>query len=466
MGLEFLIQPMLASIFVVVSSETHDDEVLTEAESACPPSRFLRPVGPNHSFSDAAELLDAFENFAAEQQRKKGSRKLLLFLNAGEGEELIVNRQISQRLVMHPTVRKKRSGFFGPSEGVAELSDEGRVQAEMKHALLQKLVSLLRSSSVSKRAQACIDAFLVSPLQSGVETALEALAGLLEPLSCAVSEAGGGGSSIQNDSNYTRSSVRLLIAPQLREVVEAEGDVGEALPSVLKKTKTLRVSRGFQRDIFDCAVANYGMRWRRQQLNAAGGGTSSVMEEELELLHTPPDDDAAAAAASTTAPREAHQHAAAAAALLQLLDRFWDAAAAAHAAQSSGKRPSGLTTTFAFLREVANQEAATQRAVWAAPEELEPDACESEASITRRGLSLLRALCSIQEAQRYFLVSHPKLVERISGVPVDNGDLVGFVLDCQGLASCLASGGVRPWESGAVSTSVAAGAAAASSKAK
>ncbi|KAL8444885.1 hypothetical protein Emed_005979 [Eimeria media] len=427
--------------------ETHDDDVLTEAESSCPPSQFLRPVDPNHSFSDPAELLEAFGYFA-EQQRKKGSSKLLLFLNAGEGEELIVNRQISQRLVMRPTVRKKRSGFFSPSEGVAELSDEGRVQAEIKHSLLQKFVSLVRGSSATKRGQACIDAFLVSPLQSGVETALEALAGLLEPLSCSVPEPAGAAALMQTDNNYTCSNVRLLIAPQLREVVEAEGDVGEALPSVLKKTKPLRVSRGFQRDIFDCAVANYGARWRRQQLGAAGG-PPSPMEETLGLLHAPAAD-----------PVDEGQHADAVAALLQMLDRFSDAAQSAQ----SGKRALGLRNTFVFLKEAANQEAATQRAVWAAPEELEPDACESEASITRRGLSLLRALCAIKDTHKYFLVSHPKLVERITGMPVDNGELVGFVLDCQGLSSCLSSAGVRPW--GIASPAAAAAAAASSSKSK
>ncbi|KAL8456102.1 hypothetical protein Emag_000095 [Eimeria magna] len=422
--------------------ETHDEDVLTEAENMCPPSQFLHPVEPSHSLNDPADLFEAFGYFA-EQRRNRESPKLLLFLNAGEGEELIVNRQISQRLVMRPTVRKKRSGFFSPSEGVAELSDEGRVQAEIKHSLLHKFVSLLRGSSASKKKQACVDAFLLSPLQSGVETALETLAGLLEQLSCSVPEPAAGAAHMHTDNNYTRSNVRLLIAPQLREVIEAEGDVGESLPSVLKKTKPLRVNRGFQRDIFDCAVANYGARWRRQQLGAAGG-SPSPMEETLGLLHAPAAD-----------PGEA-QHPAAVAALLQLLDRFSDAAQSAQ----SGRRALGLRTTFAFLKETANQEAATQRAVWAAPEELEPDACESEASITRRGMSLLRALCAIKETHKYFLVSHPKLVERITGMPVDNGELVGFILDCQGLASCLTSAGVRPWESAAPAATPAAAPAA------
>ncbi|KAL8270274.1 hypothetical protein Esti_005833 [Eimeria stiedai] len=428
-----------SSLFV----QTQDDEVLTEAESLCPPTRFLRAIGPHHSFNEPAELLEAFDRFAELNETRK-STKLLLFLNAGTGEELIVNRQISQRLVMRPTVRRRRSAFFSPCEGVAELSDEGRVQAEIKHLLLQKFVSLVRSSPVAKRGHSCVDAVLVSPLQSGVETALETLAGLLEPLSCSVPEALGSTAHVQTDNNYTRSNVRLLIAPQLREVIEAEGDVGEELPSVLKKTKTLRVSRGFQRDIFDCAVASYGVRWRRQQLGAAGG-TPSPMEEELGLLHAPAVDAG-----------EAQQ--AAAAAVLQLLDRFSDATEIAQ----SGRRALGLRTTFAFLKETANQDAATQRAVWAAPEELEPDACESEASITRRGVSLLRGLCAIKDTHKFLLVSHPKLVERITGLPVDNGELVGFVLDCQGLASCLSSAGIRPWESAAA----AAVAGSSSSKAK
>lgn len=320
---------------------------------------------------------------------------------------------------MHPTLRKNRSGFFNPSDGVAELSDDGRIQVEILHDIFAKFVKLVKTLPPDERNQACIDAFLTSPLQSGIETCLEAFTGLLEHLSC---HTRGPAAHLQSDG-YVWSNVRFLVVPHLREVVEASGDVGEALPVVLKKTKNLRIQDGFQRDIFNCAIANYGLRWRKQQLGAVEGSSASSLDKNIAAI------DAAKWSVDT-----------AAANFLQTLDKL-----SYPKGVHSQKRAEDLRTTFAFLKEVGTQEPSVQRAVWATPEEMEADCVETDASILRRGLSLLRALCAVEGTNRYILAGHPKLIERLTSQPMDNGELMAFTLDCGALAECLTSAGFKLW---------------------
>ncbi|CDJ47380.1 hypothetical protein, conserved [Eimeria brunetti] len=93
-------------------------------------------------------------------------------------------------------------------------------------------------------------------------------------------------------------------------------------------------------------------------------------------------------------------------------------------------RKEGLKRTCLFLRETAGEEPMVQRAVWATPEEMEPDFVEPDSSVLRRGLSLLRSLCAVETGDRFLLVSHPKLVERLTTHPIDNGELFTVSLDC------------------------------------
>lgn len=356
-------------------------------------------------------------------------------------------------VVVQPTVRKKRTGFFNPSDGVAELSDDGRLQVELLHELFTRFVKQTKDLPAEQRRQACVDVFLTSTLQSGVETCLEVFTGILEPLSCH----GGTTSSPLASSHadgYLCSSVRFVTIPHLREVVETAGDIGESLPVVLKKTKNLRVQNGFQRDVFDCIVANYGMWWKKQQLGALGtprphgfpGGPRPSGSLDVAV------DTGFPGGRSVGGPVEAQLAALEAAvggksvdtAALKFMEDL-DRLSYPKGFQCS-RRLDNLVRTFSFLKESARQEPSVQRAVWAMPEEMESDYVESDGSVLRRGLSLLRSLCAVQTASRFLLTSHPKFVERLTGQPMDNGELMAFTLDCSALSKSLQEAGFIPWE--------------------
>ncbi|XP_026191455.1 uncharacterized protein LOC34624170 [Cyclospora cayetanensis] len=399
-----------------------DEKAVTETDLACSPRKFLFPMGMSGAIGDASELLKAFRLFA--QQNISGSKKLLIFMTAGRGEEIISNRQISQRSVMYLNLRKQHAGFFNPSDGVAELSDDGRLQVEALHGIFAKFAQMVKSLPPDQRMQTCVDGFFTSTLQSGIETCLEAFTDHLETLAC--QSATGGAYAHQQEDGYMCSDVRLMAVPHLREVVETAGDVGESFPVILKKTKSLRIQNGFQRDIFDCAVANYGIRWKERQIGGLGS-IPAFFEEEV---------------ASAREKAKSDTEAAVAAELLQSLDKF-----AYPKGANCSRRLESLMVTFSFLRDSAQHEAPFQRAVWSTPEETEPDYVEPDSSVLRRGLSLLRSICAVETASRYILTGHPKLVERLTGQPVNNGELIAFALDCAVLAKRLADAGFRPWES-------------------
>lgn len=298
------------------------------------------------------------------------------------------------------------------------MSDDGHQQAEVLHDILQSFASLIKSLAPEKRQLACFDAFLVSTLQCGVETSLKAFSGLLDTLAC---HPGKQISQVQQDG-YMCSSVRLVVAPHLREVVETESDIGECMTTVLKKTKALRVHMGYQRDIFDCALTTFGLRWRKQQLGAVWG--PSFEQDVAWLQKATPGGDLQAAES-----------------VLRSLDKF-----AYPRNVQCYRRESNLQTTVAFLKEAVSHEPLTQRAVWTAPEEMDPDSVESEASVLRRGLALLRVMCSVPAADKFMLVTHRKFFERLTGQAMDNGELMGFSLDCSALRDCIFRAGLRPWE--------------------
>lgn len=336
--------------------------------------------------------------------------------------------------MMHPTAHKKRKGYFNLSDGVAELSDDGRLQVEVLRKLFVKLNKKLTLLTREQRQHACIDAFFTSNLQSGMETCLEVFSGLVDDLSChSLTALGGAGQQQQqNDTNYVYSSERFIVLPHLREVVESFGDIGEALPVILKKTKALRIQMGFQRDVFNCAVAYYGLMWFKQQLGA--------MEAPKLLAAAAAAEDAAAAAAAGGGAAAAVSDAAATE-LLQSLDKF-----AYPKGVPEARRPESYKRIFSFLKEAAGQEKAVQQAVWAAPEEMDFDFVESDASVMRRGLSLLRSLCAMQNINKVLLTSHSKFVERLTRQSLDNGEVMAFTLNCKALAVCLKQNGFKPWE--------------------
>lgn len=73
---------------------------MTDADLNCAPSKFLSPVGHARSIGEASELLLAFKAFAKQSAAAAAAhkkKKMLIFVTAGTGEELIGNRQISQR---------------------------------------------------------------------------------------------------------------------------------------------------------------------------------------------------------------------------------------------------------------------------------------------------------------------------------------------------------------------------------
>lgn len=76
-------------------AEVHEEEAVTDVDRMCAPNQFLSPIGKSRGITDAADIRGAFKAFS--RQKGNGERKLLLIMTAGSGEELVGNRQISQR---------------------------------------------------------------------------------------------------------------------------------------------------------------------------------------------------------------------------------------------------------------------------------------------------------------------------------------------------------------------------------
>ncbi|CDJ47379.1 hypothetical protein EBH_0015810 [Eimeria brunetti] len=108
--------------------------------------------------------------------------------------------------MVQPTVRKQRSGFFSASDGVAELSDEGRLQVELLRQLFVGFVQQQRRQTPETRRQLCFDVFFTSTLQSGIETCLETFTGLLDALACPASSSSSSSSGSSGSSSSSSKS--------------------------------------------------------------------------------------------------------------------------------------------------------------------------------------------------------------------------------------------------------------------